>query len=183
MSVETADAGHRPMTQTADTQTPTAPAWLRIALIVIAAIEVFDAIVTVSILFDDIPGVSDSGAMSWSLTSRIALESLLAVTALVLAFRRRLAGAIVALAAIVALQWFAFLPTHINHWATYEGEGLWSVRNVFDLAGYPLLALAAAVLAWLNTRLGLATLMVAIPIVIDIASILAFTAGVTIYGF
>lgn len=183
MSLQTANAGLHPMTQPEHARTPTASAWPRIALIVIAAMEVIDAMVTVSILFDDIPGVSDSGAMSWPLTARLALESLLAVSALALAFRHRLAGAIVALAAIVALQWFAFLPTHINHWATYEGEGLWSVRNVLDLAGYPLLALAAAVLAWRNTRLGLATLMVAIPIVVDIASILIFAGAVTIYGF
>lgn len=170
MSLQTATAGSRPMTQPADAATPTpAPAWLRVAIVVIGAIAVFDALSILSI----------PGGSPW-VYARFAIELVLAVTALALAFRRKLAGAIVPLAIIVLLQWASLdLPSHIEHWDSFP----WTATSFVSFAGNPLMAAAAILLAWRNTRLGLATLLVAIPMAIAIVTIAAFAIGVAIYGF
>lgn len=158
------------MTQPADTATPApAPAWLRAAIVVIGAIEVFDALSILSI----------PGGSLW-VYGRFAIELVLAVAALALAYRRKLAGAIVPLAVIVLLQWASLdLPSHTGRWDRFP----WTATSFVRFAGNPLLAGAAIVLAWRNTRLGLATLLVAIPMAIDIVTIAVFAIGVAIYGF
>jgi hypothetical protein len=170
MSLQTAAAGHHPMTEQATTTPPTrAQTWLRIAIVVIAAIETFDALYILSI----------PGGNLW-VYARFVLELVLAVTALALAFRRKLAGAIVPLAVIVLLQWLGVdLPSHIEHWDRFP----WTTTSFISFAGNPLMAGAAIALAWRNIRLGLATLLVAIPMAIDIVTIAAFAIGVAIYGF
>lgn len=186
MSAHTAIAGSHPMQTTTpppDAGTPAASGWPRVVILIIAAIELFDSLQNLAFLFGDLSQAPGSGWGVWAVMTQIVLEPLCAMTALVLGLQRRLAGALIALAAIIALQWLSFLPSHINHWGESQGGGFWPVFELASFVGYPLLALAAIALAWRNTRLGLATILIAIPMAIDTAMIIAFAASVMIYGF
>jgi hypothetical protein len=150
---------------------------------VVAALQLFGSLTSVSILFGDMSDIPGPGWGGWAVTAEIALVPVFAILALVLSLRGRLGAAILSLAAIVMLGWLSTLPSHINHWAEFPGQGFYGLVAALEFGAYPLLVLAFAGLVWRGERLGVAAVLVSIPTLIHILGFAAFATGVAIYGF
>jgi hypothetical protein len=169
------------MTATADAPSPHPR--IRIALIVIAAIESLAALRDIPAIFYDFNQTTPLLKFAQALgTVNLVLAVPLAFAALYFALARRLRLAIAAIAIRLLVTWLCDLPSIAIH-------GLeWSLTlGGIEVAGYqigaPLIALAALYLAWRNERLGLATLLVALPIIFFWLGVLAFGVSVMIHGF
>ncbi len=169
------------MATTTDTDAPPAPlGWLRIALVVIAGVETWLAL-------DDFPGAFDllGAPLSFAqflINARLAVHPAFAIAALVLAAAGRVRAAIMVLAAYILANWLSEVPSFVRfgiewNW-TSVGLSLFAQQAVF-----PLLAVAAIVLARHNKRLWLATLFVALPPANLILGVIIFTIAIAIYGF
>lgn len=169
------------MTATADAPSPHPR--IRIALIVIAAIESIGALQDVPAIFYDFNPTTPVGKFAQALgTVDHVLALPLALAALYFAFARRLRLAIAAIAIRMLVTWLCDLPSIAIHGIE------WSLTfGGIEVAGYqigaPLVALAALYLARRNERLGLATLLVALPTIFFWLGVLAFGISVMIYGF
>ena len=169
------------MTATADA--PNRHRRIRIALIVIAAIESIGALRDLPAIFYDFNPTTTLGKFAQALSSvDQVLAVLLALAALYFACARRLRLAIAAIAIRILVTWLCDLPSIAIHGIE------WSLDFAgIEVAGYqigaPLIALAALYLARRNERLGLATLLVALPTIFFWLGVLAFAVSVMIYGF
>ena len=110
------------------------------------------------------------------------LAVLLALAALCFACASRLRLAVAAIALRILVTWLCDLPSIAIHGIE------WSLTlGGIEVAGYqigaPLLALAALYLARRNERLGLATILVALPTIFFWLGLLAFVISVMIHGF
>ena len=155
----------------------------RLVLLILATIEFLRSVSSIAVLLDDDPTIPGPGLGGFIISATIVLVPVFALAAAVLAGRRRIAYAIVALAVVVLLSWVSLLPSVVLHWAEFPSPGVIGAIEVGRLVAFPLLALAAIVLATRNERLGLATACVAIPTIADLLAVLAFGIGVAIYGF
>ena len=168
---------------TATVEAPSRHRRIRIALIVIAAIESIGALYDIPAIFYDFNPTTSLGKFAQALGS---VDHVLAVpltlSALYFAFASRLRLAISALAIRILVTWLCDLPSIAIHgieWsATFGG---------IQVAGYqigaPLIALAALYLVRRNERLGLATLLVALPTIFSWLGVLAFAISIMIHGF
>ena len=169
------------MTATVDAPSPHRR--IRIALIVIAAIESLGALRDIPAIFYDFNPTTPLGKFAQTLGS---VDHVLAVpltlAALYFAIASRLRLAIAAIAIRILVTWLCDLPSIAIH-------GLeWSLTfGGIEVAGYqlgaPLIALAALYLARRNERLGLATILVALPTIFFWVGVLAFAISVMIHGF
>lgn len=171
------------MTIAAATPAPPPRLWLRIGLIVIAAIETLTTASDFSGIFYEYQHETRLLQFAQALTSmKLALAPAIAGVALVLAIMGRLRHAIVALAALVLVGWLSELPSFAIHGlelsATFGGTVVFVQRFV-----YPALAVAAIVLAMKNERLALAGVLVSLPTIFFWAVGLVFMIGFMIYGF
>jgi hypothetical protein len=170
-----------PMNAQMDTNAASAPVrWPRILLMAVAAVS------TLSALTDITPAVinltENQSAAQWSLTAGVVIHVVLALAALVLAIKRDVRRAIMALAAVTPTTWLLdLLPSVIMHGLDMEGTGGMIVAGQFFVL--PLIALCALVLAWRNERLGLAALLAVVPTLLGMAMVVAFAISVMIYGF
>jgi hypothetical protein len=108
---------------------------------------------------------------------------LAAIAALVFALTGRHRHAIIALVVLILLTWLNMLPSVALNWETFPGSGAPGALALIEIVGFPLLAAAATVLALRNQRLGLATVLVSLPTIINILSVAAFAIGMMMYGF
>lgn len=158
--------------------------WMRIALIVIAAIESIGALRDIPALAYEFNPTTAIGKFAQALTSvNIVLSIPIALAALYFAAAGKLRLAIAAIAARVLVTWLCDTPTSV---AIHGIE--WSLNfGGLNVAGYqigaPIVALAALYLAWRNEPLALATLLVALPTIFSWLNIAVFTVAVMIYGF
>jgi len=168
---------------TATAEAPSRHRRIRIALIVIAAIESLGALRDIPAIFYDFNPTTPIGKFAQALGS---VDHVLAVpltlAALYFAIASRLRLAIAALAIRILVTWLCDLPSIAIHGIE------WSLTfGGIQVAGYqlgaPLIALAALYLARRNERLGLATLLVALPTIFFWLGVLAFAISVMIYGF
>lgn len=150
----------------------------RVLIIVVAAIQLLNSLSGIPVLFSE--GVGFTG---WALGVRIVILPVLALAALVLAFRHRLRDAILAVAAIGLAIWAAELVTTLFYSPKSPGSGSLDAYLFLQMVAYPLLAVAAAILAWRNERLGLAAILASLPTVLGVLAIVAFGIGVAITGF
>jgi hypothetical protein len=135
------------------TAAPTQHHWLRIALAVVALVELADALSSIHNIFTDYHHPTALLHFAQALTSvKLALATLVAGAAAVLAVigRTRLA--------IGAEAFF-------HHFV------------------FPAAAIAGAALALKARRLALAGLLVSLPTLINWTGVIAFTIGIMIYGF
>ena len=154
---------------------------LYLLLILIAAIEAFDGLSHVPTLFGDmseIPGPGIGGAI---IKAYIAVHPLLALAALALATVGRLRYAIMALGALVLMNWLNYMPSVVRHGLDFGG--LSAFQTPVQIIAFPLMGTCAIVLAARKERLGLATILVSIPTVFDVLAVIAFGIGVFLYGF
>jgi hypothetical protein len=169
------------MTATADAPTPHRR--IRIALIIIAAIESIGALRDIPAIFYDFNPTTPLEKFAQALGSVDHVLALpLALAALYFACAWRLRLAISAIAIRVLVTWLCDLPSIAIHGIE------WSLTfGGIEVAGYqigsPLIALAALYLARRNERLGLATLLVALPTIFFWLGVLAFAISVMIHGF
>jgi hypothetical protein len=150
---------------------------LYLLLILIAAIEAFDGLSHVPALFGDmseIPGSGIGGAY-------IAVHPLLALAALALATIGRLRYAIVALGALVLMNWLNYMPSVVRHGLDFKG--LSAFETPMQIIAFPLMGACAIALAARSRRLGLATLLVSLPTLYGVLAVVAFGIGVFLHGF
>jgi hypothetical protein len=172
------------MTLPADTTaTPPPRTWLRVGLIVLAAIETLSALADFSGIFYDYNHTTALLIFAQGVTkTRLAIAPLIAGAALVFASIGRLRHAIVALAALVLVVWLTELPSIAIHGLELSG-GFVGLHLIAQRFIYPVIAVAAIVLAVRNQRLALAGALVSLPRIVAWLGVLAFGIGVMIYGF
>jgi hypothetical protein len=154
---------------------------LYLLLILIAAIEAFDGLSHVPTLFGDmseIPGPGIGGAI---IKAYIAVHPLLALAALALATIGRLRCAIMALGALVLMNWLNYMPSVVRHGLDFKG--LSAFETPMQIIAFPLMGACAIALAARSQRLGLATLLVGIPTLYGVMAVVAFGIGVFPHGF
>lgn len=162
---------------------PSAPRWLRILLITVAALDTLVALSSVPAIFYDYGEQTPLIAAAQTLNkAQIAVAPVLAGAALWFAIRHDLRHAIIALATAMVVAWITELPSIAIHGlelsADLPGVFLFARRLI-----YPVLAIAAIVLAAKNRRLPLAGVFVSVPTVLGIVSTLLLAGAVMIWGF
>ena len=173
------------MTIIATTDTaPPSHRWLRVALVVIAALEFLDALSGVQNIFTDYHHPTAFLRFAQTLTSiKLALAPVIAGAALVFAGIGNLRRAILAMALLVLVGWLLEgLPSIAVHGLrlALDYGGLEEFSHTFI---FPAAALAGAALALKDRRLGLAGLLVSVPTLLNWAGVVAFTVAIIMYGF
>jgi hypothetical protein len=155
---------------------------LRIILIIAAIIEAFDALSSVSILFGDMSEIPGPGLGGFLIKAHIATHLPLALAALVFAATGRVRHAIIALGAVVAMTWLNYMPSVVLHGLEFN-SGFAALQTTAQIIAFPLMAACAIALAARDRRLGLATVLVAIPTLVNVFGVIAFAIGVSLHGF
>jgi hypothetical protein len=148
---------------------------LRLALVALALVELTDGVAIQILLQGDMSGL---GAI---VKLNMVAQPVLALAALIFALTGRLGHAIPALGAIVLLAWLKFMaliPDGFDYGNLYV-----NLDNATQAFIFPLLGVCATALAARGERLGIATVLVGIPTVVNLFNALSFLIGVTIYGF
>lgn len=159
------------------------PHWLRLTLAIAAALELIGGLKDLPILFGDTSEIPGPGLSGWIISAKIALQPVFAGLALVFAAGGRVRLALVAMAVVVLANWMSYLPSVAIHGLEFQGDGAGGLVTLFEIVLAPLMAAAVVVLAWLDRRLPLATLLAVLPTAISVLFIILFAIGVAIYGF
>jgi hypothetical protein len=149
---------------------------LYLLLILIAAIEVFDGLAHLPTLFGDMSGVGSAIIKAY-----IASHPVLALAALGFATVGRLRCAIIALGALVLMNWLNFMPSVVRHGLDFRGVS--AFETPVRIIAFPLMAACGIALAARRQRLGLATMLVSMPTLYSVCAVIAFGIGVFLYGF
>lgn len=156
---------------------------VRIALLALAILECLGALKGLGVLLGDGAELSGGGWGHAAVMAGLTAAPLLAFAALAFAMRGNLRFAIMAIAGIVLLTALSYLPSAMLHGLHQSGSGLYGLHAAAKLILFPLMALAAIALAARDQRLGLATILVWVPMLAGILSLVAFSLGVGLYGF
>jgi hypothetical protein len=154
---------------------------LYLLLIIVAAIEVFDGLSHVPTLFGDMSDIPGPGVGGAIIKAHIASHPMLALAALASATIGRLRYAIMALGALVVMNWLNFMPSVVRHGLDFRGVS--AFETPVRIIAFPLLAACGIALAARSQRLGLATMLVSIPTLYSVFAVIAFGIGVILYGF
>ena len=172
------------MTAIANTDTVPPHRWLRVVLVLIAALEFLDALSGVQNIFTDYHHPTAFLRFAQTLTSiKLALAPVIAGAALIYAALGKVRHAILAVAALEITTWLLedvwSIPIHgLELSADYGG-----MLAFFQHFVFPAAALAGAALAFKDRRLPLAGLLVSVPTIVNWAGVVAFTVAVMMYGF
>jgi len=148
---------------------------LRLALAAAALVELADGIAGLVLLYGDMSGLRAIVKLN------LFTEPVLALAALIFALIGYFGHAIPALGAIVFLAWLKYLaliPDGFDY-----GNLFINLDNALHAFIFPMLGAGAVALAARGERLGLATMLIAIPTAVNLFSALSFLIGVTLYGF
>ena len=160
-----------------------APPWLRIWLVVIAAIETAGALSDLPAVFYEYDHTTPLLIFAQALASaKLVLAVVIAGAALAFAIVGRVRHAIIALAVLLLIAWLSDLPSVFIHGLELSGDIMGLQLFVLRFI-YPVVAVATLVLAIRNVHLVLAGVLVSVPTVIAVAGIIAFAISVSIYGF
>jgi hypothetical protein len=155
---------------------------LRVVLILAALFEAFDGYSTFAVTIGDPAHRGAQGLAGMLTTAQIASHPFLAAATLVFALIGRVRDAIIAMGAILAMNWLSEMPSVVLH-----GFELSDPANALlvlsHIVAYPLMAACAIALARRGDRLGVATTLVALPTLFAWAGITAFAIAVSIHGF
>jgi hypothetical protein len=172
------------MTAIANTDTALPHRWLRVVLVLIAALEFLDALSGVQNILTDYQHPTAFLRFAQTVTSiKLALVPVIAGAALIYAALGNVRRAIVALAVLEITTWLLedvwSIPIHgLELSADYGGMLVFFHHFVF-----PGTALAGAALTFKDRRLSLAGLLVSVPTIVNWAGVVAFTVAVMMYGF
>jgi hypothetical protein len=153
---------------------------LYLLLILIAAIEAFEGLSHVPALFGDMSEIPGPGVGGAIIKAYIAVHPLLALAALALATIGRLRCAIMALGALVLMNWLNDMPSVVRHGLDFKG--LSAFETPMQIIAFPLMGACAIALAARSQRLGLATLLVGIPTLYGVMAVVAFGISVFLHG-
>jgi hypothetical protein len=153
---------------------------LYLLLIIIAAIEAFEGLSHAPMLFGDMSEIPGPGLGGAIIKAYVVSHPLLALAALALATVGRLRYAIMALGALVLLNWLNYMPL-VRHGLDFGG--LAALQIPVQIIAFPLMGACAIALAARKERLGLAALLVSIPTLFDVLAMIAFGISIFLYGF
>ena len=177
------------MTMTAETPAslpapPAASLRLHIGLMVLSGLILLGALSDFPAIFFDYGHTDRLVIFAQRLTSlKLALAPVIAGAALYFAITRKLPHAIVALATLMLVNWLTELPSIAIHGMEMKNGGITSLVIAAQRFLYPLLAIAAMAAALRNERLVTATVLTAIPMIVQWLGVVAFAVGIAIYGF
>jgi hypothetical protein len=155
---------------------------LRVALIVLAAIEVTIGFSDLPVLFGDTSSLPGPGLGGFLVKAHLAMHPVLALAALVFAGIGRVRYAIIALGIAIVMAWLNEMPSIIAR--GFEIRSTFSfVETTARIIAFPLIAACAIAYAAHNEHLGRATLLVAVPTLFNVVLVVGFIVGVMIYGF
>lgn len=148
-------------------------------LVLTAALQAYLGLSSVAYVF---MGVSNpaSGLGGWTAATAGGFQSVAAVVAFVLAARRDLRGATLAVAGSMMLGWLSTLPPVVEQGLDFHGDD--KVTPVLFVVS-PLIAIAAATLAWRNLYPIAAALIVSATTFVGILVVFAFAIVIALYGF
>jgi hypothetical protein len=146
---------------------------LRLALAAVALVELTDGMAAAILVLGDMSGL---GAI---IKLNLVAHPVLALAALIFALIGHFRHAILALGAAVLLAWLKFMSL-VPHRFEF---GILLLHSAGQTIAFPLFGICAMALAARGERLGIATMLVAIPTLVNLFNALAFLIGVTIYGF
>ena len=163
---------------------PSSHRWARVGIVLIAAIELLDALSSVQGIFTDYHHETALLRFAQGLNSiKLALSPLLACSALFFAARGNIRYAVFALAALTLAGWLLdSLPTIIVHGFKPSLD----FGGIEEFAFYlvmPVISVAAILLASKRQHLGVAALLACLPALYKWASVAAFLVMLLIYGF
>ena len=157
----------------------TAPRWLRIVLVVVAAFQTLGSLQFLPVLFNDDPTSPARAPGGLLIKAVIVLSPLVAVSGFVFALKGQIRRAVIAIAGVSLLDWISYFPTFANHW----DASLLEFPGPLIFFVLPVCAPVAILLAWrwrwpkLAIGLGLA------PWVFRAVMVVAFGISVILYGF
>jgi FAD/FMN-containing dehydrogenase len=155
---------------------------LRVVLILAALFEAFDGYATFSATIGDPSHRGALGLAGVLTTAQIASHPFLAAAALGFALIGRVRDAIIAMGAILAMNWLSEMPSVVLH-----GFELNDPTNgplvLSHIVAYPLMAACAIALARRGEWLGIATTLIALPTLFTWVGVTAFAIAVSIHGF
>jgi hypothetical protein len=150
---------------------------LYLLLIIMAAIEAFEGLSHAPMLFGDMSEIPGPGLGGAIIKAYVVSHPLLALAALALATVGRLRYAIMALGALVLMNWLNYMPSVVRHGLDLGG------LSAIQIIAFPLMGACAIALAARKERLGLAVLLVSIPTLFDVLAVIAFGISAFLYGF
>jgi hypothetical protein len=158
--------------------TPAPVDTLRLALIVLAAMETLSAVSHVAVLSGDLHDIGGRGLAGALAILELFIAPFFAIAALIFAIRGKLRLAIAAIAAITFAVALSYVPQALRSGLYQPGTGLLGVNDTAKLTLYPLLALAAIALALRNRWLVLAAILVAIPMLAGMVALTLFSMSI-----
>src|SRR5262245_36227278 len=172
------------MSTFADKDTAPSHRWLRLLLVLVAALEFLDALSGVRNIFTDYHHETTMLRFAQALTSiNLALAPLLAGAALIFAALGNIRYAILALAAMTLATWVLDSLPSIALRGVTLGLDIGTLAELFLYVIAPVAAVAASLLALKDKRLALATLLAGLPALAKWLGFVAFFIAIMIYGF
>jgi hypothetical protein len=151
----------------------------RLLLILSAVLAAYFGLSSLLLPFVGVPNLY-TGSERWIVPAAGALQLMAAAMAFMLAVRRDLRGATLAVAACWMLGWLETLPSAVRKGRDFNAE----VRLAWVyFAALPVIAVSAAALAWRNRHPILAALIVTAPTAAGVLFTLAFAVMIAMYGF
>jgi hypothetical protein len=154
---------------------------LYLLLIIVAAIEAFDGLSNAPMLFGDMSAIPGPGLGGAIIKAYVASHPVLALAALAFATVGRLRYAIMALGALVLMNWLNYMPSVVQHGLDFGGVS--AFQTPLQIIAFPLMGASAIALAARGRRLGLATMLVSAPTPFNLAAVIAFGISIFAYGF
>ncbi len=148
-------------------------------LVLAAALQAYLGLSTVAYVFMGVPNPA-SGLGGWTAATMGGFQSVAAAAAFVLTARRDLRGATLAVAGSMLLGWLSTLPSVVERGLDFHGDD--KVTPVYFVVS-PLIAIAAATLAWRNVFPIAAALIVSATTFVGILVVIAFAIVIAMYGF
>jgi succinate dehydrogenase hydrophobic anchor subunit len=172
------------MTTFAGKDTAPSHRWLRLLLVLVAALEFLDALSGVSNIFTDYHHDTTLLRFAQALISvNLALAPLLAGAALIFAALGKIRYAILALAAITLATWVLDSLPSIALRGVTLGLDFGTLVELFLYVVAPVVAAAAALLAVKDKWIALTTLLACLPALAKWIGFVAFFIAIMIYGF
>jgi hypothetical protein len=154
---------------------------LRILLVVVAGLELFESLIGAPMLFDDMSSFPGPGIGGAIIKLHLAVHPVLALAALILAAIGYVRHAIITIGAVVLVTWLSYMPSVAQHGLDFSGTGLY--QSPAQIFAFPLMAACAIALAARSERLWLAAALAGIPSFLGVIGMVTFAIGVAIYGF
>ena len=157
---------------------------LRTVLIIVALIELLEALFDLPDLFRGVHHLfgeaSGSGYAEAITTAHLVCHPLLAMAAVAFAATGRVRHAIIALGIVAIMTWMNHLPWLGRLDLAKARDVQWAAKQIIV---FPLLAAFAIALAARDKWPGLATALVSIPTISNLASLTAYAVDLIINGF